>query len=180
MSHIGKKPVEIPEGVEVKIENQKVTVSGSKGELSREVRPEIGVEEKEGSVHFTLEKKTKQSPAYWGTERALFQNMVEGVSEGFSKKLRLEGVGYRASEKDGKLFLKLGFSHEVSFDIPDDLNFDIKKKVIVISGIDKGRVSQMASDIRAVRTPDAYTGKGVRFDGEKIKLKPGKKAIGAE
>lgn len=179
MSQIGKKPVKIPEGVEVKIEGQVVTVSGPKGELTRTVRPEVKVEIDE-DIKVSLKKEERRFMAYWGTERALIQNMVEGVSKGFERKLRLEGVGYRASMEDGKLDLKLGFSHDVVIEVPEGIELDVKKKVVTIMGTDKAQVNQLAAQIRKIRKPNIYTGKGVRYDGEEIKLRPGKKAIGSE
>lgn len=180
MSHIGKKPVEIPEGVEAEVKGQKVRIKGPKGELERKVRPEIKVEKKEEKIVFSIKKKGKRSKAFFGTERALVANMVKGVTEGYEKRLRLEGVGYRGNIQDGKLVLQVGFSHDVEIKIPEGLEFEVKGKVIIISGIRKDQVHQMASKIRGIRPPDPYTGKGIRYEGEEVKLKPGKKAIGAE
>lgn len=178
MSHIGKKPVEVPSGVKVELNGQALKVTGPKGELSREVVPQIVVEIKDDQLLFTIKKEDKISRERWGTERALAQNMITGVSEGFERKLRLEGVGYRASGTDKKVELKLGFSHEVFVEAPEDITFEVKEKVITVRGISKEKVNQIAAEIRAIRKPNVYTGKGVRYDGEVVKLKAGKKAGG--
>ena len=179
MSRIGKKPIEIPESVEVEINKQKVTVRGIKGELTRDVRPEIKVEIKDNNIVVAQKKQTKNSRAFWGLERSLLQNMIIGVEKGFTKKLEIRGIGYRARIEDKKLVLELGFSHDINIEIPQDLDVSVEKNIIIISGIDKVKVGQFAATIKRKRKPDAYKGKGIRYLGEDIKLKPGKKAVTA-
>lgn len=176
MSRIGKKPIEIPQGVEVKIEGQKVTVKGSKGELSFEVRPEIKVEVKEGKAFVSPQIETKETNAFWGLTRALLQNMIKGVTEGYEKKLELEGVGYKVNLEGENLVLNVGFSHSVKIEAPQGIKFSVEKNTITVSGIDKGLVGQMAAKIRKVRPPEPYKGKGIRYAGEQIRRKVGKKA----
>ena len=179
MSRIGKKPIEIPQGVEVKIDKQKVLIKGPKGELNIEVRPEIKVEIKEGKIFVTLQIETKKSKALWGLTRALLQNMVKGVVEGYEKKLEIEGVGYRANLEGQDLVLNIGFSHPVKIVAPQDIKFSVEKNIITINGIDKGAVGQIAAEIRRVRPPEPYKGKGIRYVGEQIRRKVGKKAATA-
>lgn len=180
MSHIGKKPIEIPEEVEVEIEGQKIKVKGPEGEAERKVREEIGVEKKDGFLVFKIKEKTKSSKALFGTERAVTANLVRGVKEKFEKTLRLKGVGYRARIEGNTLVLQVGFSHEVEIKPPSALEIDVQGKKIKVSGVRKDKVNQVASKIRQTRPPNPYTGKGIRYEGEQIKLKPGKKAIGTE
>lgn len=180
MSHIGKKPIEVPKEAKVKIEGQKVSVSGPKGELKRELRPEIKVEQKDSQLLFSIQKDHKRAKAFWGTERALVNNMIKGVLSGFEKKLRLEGIGYRAKMENEKLILELGFSHNVEIEPLENTILAVKGKIITVSGINKAEVNQLAAKIRNIRKPNPYTGKGIRYEGEEVKLKPGKKAIGSE
>ncbi len=176
MSKIGKKPIQIPENVNVEIKGQSVKVSGPKGELNRNVLPVISVKQEKQELVLKPIAENKTSNAFWGLERALIQNMVIGVSEGFTKQLSLVGVGYKASIEDSKLILEVGFSHTVSIDIPKQLDISAKGKSITIAGIDKELVGQIAAKIKRVKKPDAYKGKGIRYVGEEIKLKAGKKA----
>ena len=179
MSRIGKKPIEIPEGVEIKIDGRKVTVKGPKGELSREVRPEVKIEVDKKQIIVSLLSDSKQASAFWGLERALLQNMVLGVTEGFKKELEINGVGYRAKVENDKLILELGFTNPVEIAIPKGLEVSVKGKIIFVAGIDKGVVGQFAAKARKAKPPDPYKGKGVRYVGGEIKLKPGKKAAAA-
>jgi len=176
MSRIGKKPIEIPEAVEVKITGQQVNIKGAKGELSQVVRPEIKVEVKEGKIFVTCQIETKKSKALWGLTRALLQNMVKGVTEGYEKKLEIEGVGYRANLEGQDLVLNVGFSHPVKIVAPQGIKFGVEKNIITVSGIDKGLVGQIAAKIRKVRPPEPYKGKGIKYVGEQIRRKVGKKA----
>ncbi len=176
MSRIGKKPIEIPQGVEVKIIGQQVNIKGPKGELSQTVRPEIKVETKEGKIFATVQIETKKTRALWGLTRALLQNDVKGVSEGYEKKLEIEGVGYKASLEGQDLVLNIGFSHPVKIKAPENIKFAAEKNIITINGVDKGLVGQMAAKIRQVRPPEPYKGKGIRYAGEQIRRKVGKKA----
>lgn len=179
MSRIGKQPIIIPEGVEVKIEGQKVVVKGPKGELSREVRPEIKIELKEKNVILSLRVKIKSARAFWGTERAQLANMIIGLSKGFEKKLEIRGVGYKARIEEENLILEVGFSHPVIVQPIKDASSSVEGNIITISGISKEKVGQLAAKIRKVKPPDPYKGKGIRYLGEEVKLKPGKKAVTA-
>jgi len=178
MSRIGKKPILIPENVEVKIENHQVLIKGPKGEISQEISPEISVEKKEDKIIIVSPKrKTKKTPALWGLTRALLQNHVIGVTQGFEKQLEIRGIGYKASlEGEKTLKLEVGFSHPVKLEIPADLNVSIEKNIIKVSGIDKQKVGEFAAKIRKVRPPEPYKGKGIRYVGEKVRKKEGKKA----
>lgn len=180
MSKIGKQPILIPSGVEVKLEGNLLTVKGKKGFLSFEVFPFLGVEilEKEIKV-FKKDEGKKDINAYWGLVRSIVFNMVFGVSEGFSKKLILEGVGFKAALQGNIITLELGFSHSVEFRLPDGIEAAIIKNILTISGIDKQLVGATAASIRALRKPEPYKGTGIKYEGEKIKIKAGKKAATA-
>jgi len=180
MSRIGKKPIKIPEGVEVNIEKQKFMAKGPKGELEREVRPEIKVEKISDEIIVKPQKKTKETNAFWGMERTLLSNIIEGVVRGFEKKLELVGVGYRAELKGEDLLLKVGFSHPVLIKKVDGIKFSVERNTIIVSGIKKELVGQIAAKIRKVRPPEPYKGKGIRYFGEKVRRKAGKKAAGSE
>ncbi|MDD3399581.1 MAG: 50S ribosomal protein L6 [Candidatus Paceibacterota bacterium] len=177
MSRIGKKPILIPQGVEIKIEGQKVTVKGPKGELSREVRPEIKVVQEDSQLVISPQKETKETAAFWGLTRALLANDIKGVTEGFVKRLEIEGVGYRAALEGQDLNLQMGFSHPVKIKAPEGITFSVEKNVIIVSGIDKGLVGQTSARIRAVKPPEPYKGKGIRYEGEQVRRKLGKKAV---
>lgn len=179
MSRIGKKPILIPAGVEVKIDGQSVAIKGPKGELSREVRPEIKVELKEGSIVVSPKIETKKTKAFWGLTRALISNMVQGVVKGYEKQLEIQGIGYRASAEGRDLALQVGFSHPVKIQAPQEINFGVEKNIIKISGADKEQVSQMAARIRKIKPPEPYKGKGIRYLGEVVRKKVGKKAVAA-
>jgi len=179
MSRIGKKPIEIPPAVEVKIEGQKVFIKGPKGDLQREVLPEIKVETKEGKIFVSPQKDTKRTNAFWGLTRVLIFNMVKGVSEGYEKKLEIQGVGYRASLEGEDLVLQVGFSHPVKIKKIEGIKFSIEKNIITISGIDKELVGQIAAKIRKIKPPEPYKGKGIRYLGEQVRRKAGKKVVTA-
>ena len=180
MSRIGKKPIQIPENVEMKIEDQNVIIKGPKGKISQEVSSEIGVEKKEGKILVFPKKKTKKTAALWGLTRALLQNHVKGVTEGFEKKLEIRGIGYRAYlEGEKTLCLEVGFSHPVKLTIPEGLEVSLEKNIIKVSGINKQMVGEFAAKIRKVRKPEPYKGKGIRYLGEKVRKKEGKKVITA-
>jgi len=174
MSRIGKKPIEIPAGVEVKITGQQVSVKGPKGELSLKVRPEIKVEIKDGKISVSTQDETAK--AFWGLTRALLNNMVQGAVKNFEKKLEIVGVGNKAVMEGENLVLSVGFSHPVKVPAPKGITFSVEKNIITISGSDKSLVGQTASSIRKVRPPEPYKGKGIRYFGEQIKLKEGKRA----
>ncbi len=180
MSRIGRKPIPIPQDVEVKIEDSKVIVKGPKGELSQEIRPEVKVEIREGNIFVSSQKSTSNTPAFWGLTRALIFNIVKGVREGFEKKLALEGIGYRARLEGKDLVLEIGFSHPVKIKTLQGIDFKVEKNIITVFGIDKQKVGDIAAQIRAIRKPEPYKGKGIHYLGEVIRRKPGKKAITTE
>lgn len=191
MSRIGKKPILIPENVEVKIDGQEITVKGPKGQLSYKIRPEIEVGVKQGKIIVLARKETeskagasslrgKKTKAFWGLTRALLANMVSGVVEGYQKKLEIQGVGYRAKLEGDTLVLMVGFSHLVKIEKPEGIEFSVEKNIITVSGIDKARVGEIAAKIRAVRPPEPYKGKGIRYLGEVVRRKEGKKAASTE
>ncbi len=180
MSRIGKKPIEIPEGVTVNIKDREVVVEGPKGKLERKIRPEISIAEKDGALELVEKIKNKKSNAFLGMERSLVANMIEGVSKGFEKFLEMHGVGYRARMEGEKLIIEVGFSHPVEMVAPEGVDLDVEKSKIKVSGIDKCQVGQFAAKIRAVRPPEPYKGKGIRYEGEEIIRKEGKKAVGSE
>lgn len=183
MSRVGKKPIEIPEGVEVKIEGDnksKLIVKGPKGELKRGIRPEVKVEVKEGKILVTPQRETKRTKAFWGLTRSLIFNIIRGVTEGYEKKLEIQGVGYKANLEGEDLVLEVGFSHPVKIKKPKEINFSVEKNIITVSGIDKQLVGQVAAKIRKVRKPEPYKGKGIRYLGEQVRRKPGKKAATTE
>lgn len=175
MSRIGKKPIEIPQEVEVKIESRKVTVRGPKGELFRETPSEIKIEVKDDQIFIFPQIETKQTKALWGLTRALLANMVRGVTEGFEKKLQLEGLGFKVLMEGQDLVLSVGFSHQIYVKSQEGLQFSSEKNIITISGIDKELVGQVAARIRKVRPPEPYKGKGIRYVGEVVMRKAGKK-----
>jgi len=177
MSRVGKNPVSIPSGVTVTVADGAVKVKGPKGELSQALVHGITAAVEDGSVVFSRPDESKQSRASHGLVRALVNNMVTGVSQGFEKKLEVIGVGYRADVKGSQLVMNLGYSHPINYDIPKGVAVDVdKQNVITIQGIDKQQVGQVAAEVRAFRSPDSYKGKGVRYQGEYIRLKTGKSA----
>lgn len=175
MSRVGKQPIEIPSGVEVKIEGRLVTVKGPKGTLTQQIRHDVKIELVDGQVHFTIDEERKDLKSFWGLYRALVQNMVIGVVTGFEKHLILEGVGYRAAVQGNDLVLQLGFSHPCVCPIPEGMTASVEKNVnIVISGADIQKVGVFAALVRSKRKPEPYKGKGVRYKGEYIRRKAGK------
>lgn len=177
MSKIGNQPIIVPAGIQVQLDGNLITVMGPKGELKKNIPSEIKVEIKDGQIILTPAKKTKKTSAFWGLSRMLIANMVEGVNRGFEKKLELEGVGYKVALQGKNLFLNLGFSHPVEFKVLPGIDFKVEKNAITVSGIDKELVGQVAADIRDLRPPEPYKGKGIRYQGEVIKRKAGKKAV---
>lgn len=177
MSRVGKNPVSIPSGVTVTVADGSVKVKGPKGELSQALVHGITAAVEDGSVVLSRPDESKQSRASHGLVRALVNNMVTGVSQGFEKKLEVIGVGYRADVKGSQLVMNLGYSHPINYDIPKGVAVAVdKQNVITIQGIDKQQVGQVAAEVRAFRSPDSYKGKGVRYQGEYIRLKTGKSA----
>lgn len=176
MSRIGKKEIIIPSGVEVKINGLNIEVKGPKGVLKMKALPEILIEMKDNAIYFSPKKEDLKSNAYWGLTRTLVNNMIEGVSKGFTKKLEINGVGFKARIEGKKLILDVGFSHSVDIDAPEGIEFLVEKNVITVSGIDKELVGQVCAQIRRVRPPEPYKGKGIKYVDEIIKIKVGKKA----
>ena len=176
MSRVGKKPVPVPSGVTATVTGQTVTMKGSKGELTFVVPTLVNVAMKDGAVAVEPVDQSKQSRSLWGTSRAQVANLVEGVSKGFEKKLEITGVGYRAAMAGKALKLSLGYSHDVEYPIPAGITIATPKPTeITISGIDRQKVGQVAAEIREYRGPEPYKGKGVRYAGEFIFRKEGKK-----
>jgi len=175
MSRVGMNPVSLPSGVEVKVDGANVVVKGSKGELTRSFNERIGFEIDDGTVTVTRPDDTRESRALHGLSRALLNNMVQGVSEGFKKELEIRGVGYRAALKGSDLELQVGFSHSVSVDAPEGITFEVPEPTkVIISGIDKELVGQVAANVRGVRPPEPYKGKGIRYVDEYVRRKAGK------
>ena len=175
MSRIGKMPVAIPSGVEVKIDGTTVTVKGKKGELTRTFQPTMIIKQEGEEITIAPADEERQTNAYWGLTRSLIHNMVEGVSTGFEKKLELVGVGYRAALKGRDLELQLGFSHPVLIPAPEGITFEVpSQNEITVSGASKEQVGQVAADIRKWRKPEPYKGKGIRYEGEHVRRKAGK------
>lgn len=176
MSRVAKKPVELPKGVEVKTEGQTLTVKGAKGSLSLPLHPHIAIEQGEQALEVRHQNDDRKVVAMAGTTRALLANMVTGVSSGFERKLELRGVGYRAQAKGKTLNLTLGFSHPVDYAIPEGIEVETPTPTeVVVKGIDKQRVGQIAAEIRAFRPPEPYKGKGVRYADERVLMKEAKK-----
>ena len=177
MSRIANNPVVLPSGVDVNISGQQITVKGGKGELSHLVHALVNVNQEDDSLKFKSTDESKSANALAGTTRALLQNMVTGVTEGFERKLTIVGVGYRAQVQGKILNLTLGFSHPVNFEIPEGISIETPSQTeVVVKGIDKQQVGQVAANIRAYRPPEPYKGKGVRYADEHIIRKEAKKA----
>jgi len=178
MSRIGKMPVTVPKGVKVELSGQHVKVAGPKGALERTIRSEIGVEEVDGALVITRRDDSQQTNAFQGMERALINNMVMGVLQGYEKQLHLQGVGYRVDLKGTNFELGLGYSHSIDFPLPKGITGSVLKEgrelFIKLEGIDKQLVGQTAAQIRALRPPEPYKGKGVRYRDEVVKRKAGK------
>ena len=176
MSRIGKKPVDVPSGVTAAVDGQNVKVKGPKGELAFRVHDDVVVEFKDGKVSVQPRNETKQARAMWGMSRTMVSNLVEGVTKGFEKKLEINGVGYRASIQGKNLVLALGYSHDVIYPIPEGIQIATAKPTeITVTGVDRQRVGQVAAEIRDFRRPEPYKGKGVKYAGEFIFRKEGKK-----
>ena len=176
MSRVGKKPVAIPAGVTAKVDGQKVAVKGGKGELSFVVPDDVAVAMDGSAINVNPRFETKRARAMWGMSRAMINNLVNGVSKGFEKKLEITGVGYKAAVAGKSLQLSLGYSHDVNYPIPAGVTITTPKPTeISISGIDKRQIGQIAAEIRSLRPPEPYKGKGVKYAGEFIFRKEGKK-----
>lgn len=176
MSRIGKKPVEIPSGVDIKIEGQTVTAKGPKGELSVTLIDDVKVEQTDDGIQVEPQGKSKRARSMWGMSRTLVANIIDGVTEGFTKQLEISGVGYRAQMKGSSLSLQLGLSHDVDYPQPDGIKIECPSQTeIIVSGIEKQLVGQVAAEIRAYRPPEPYKGKGIKYKDEYIFRKEGKK-----
>lgn len=183
MSRVGKKTIELPSQVEVQTEQGTVIVKGPKGELREQLPPEFAVEKEGQELKVVPQKeetgqRRKKQQALWGLYRSLLANMVKGVSEGYEKRLEIEGTGYRAGIEGTKLNLNLGFSHPVQLEIPEGITCSVEKGTISIAGIDKKQVGEFAAAIRRIRPVEPYKGKGIRYEGEEVRRKEGKKAAG--
>ena len=176
MSRIGKNPVTIPEGVDVAISGREVTVKGKLGQLTGSLASEVEASKEDGKVWIKPISEDIRSRSMWGLGRTLVNNMVRGVSEGFSRRLEIVGVGYRAAIQNKILTLQLGYSHDIKVMIPDDIDVVCERPTAIeIKGLDKQKVGQLAADIRGLRKPEPYKGKGIRYEGEYILRKEGKK-----
>jgi len=176
MSRIGKKPVPVPAGVTAAIEGKTLTVKGAKGTLSIPLADEVTYAVEDGSISVQPANETKRARSFWGMQRTLVQNLITGVTDGFSKQLLITGVGYRANVQGKNLKLQLGYSHDVDFAIPEGITIATPDQTTVnISGIDKQKVGQVAAEIRRWRKPEPYKGKGIKYAGEFIFRKEGKK-----
>jgi large subunit ribosomal protein L6 len=176
MSRIANNPIELPSGVEIKIDGKQINVKGGKGALSFDLHKDVEVEQADGRLTFGARSGSKEARAMSGTTRAIVSNMVRGVSEGWEKRLELQGVGYRAQAQGKKLNLQLGFSHPVEYALPEGVQAETPSQTeIVISGVDKQLVGQVSAEIRAYRPPEPYKGKGVRYQGERVRRKEAKK-----
>ena len=175
MSRIGKKPVPIPDGVTVTVNGSTVTVKGPKGELKRTFRPEMRIEKEDGRLVVIRPSDAKEHRALHGLTRALLANMVDGVTKGYRRALEIVGVGYRAEKKGKALVVSVGYSHPVHYPEPEGITLTASTPtVVVVEGIDKQKVGQVAAEIRAIRPPEPYKGKGIRYQGEQVRRKAGK------
>lgn len=174
MSRVGKQPIDIPSGVSVTTSADSVVVEGSKGKLSQFTMPGVTVNKQDNQLQVTRINDEAQNRAKHGLMRALVQNMVTGVSQGFTKKLEIQGVGYRVALAGQSLKFQLGFSHEVVYNLPEGVTAAVEQNTITISGISKQQVGQVAAEIRALKKPEPYKGKGIRYEGERILRKSGK------
>ncbi len=175
MSRIGKKPIPIPRDVTVAVDGSSVTIKGPRGELNQTFRRELTIKESEGQIVVTRPSDTKEHRALHGLTRALLANMMRGVTEGYRRSLEIVGVGYRAEKKGKVLVLQVGYSHPVQYPEPPGITLStVTPTVVVVEGIDKQKVGQVAAEIRAVRPPEPYKGKGIRYQGEQVRRKAGK------
>ena len=177
MSRIGRKPIEIPGSVNVGLSPGRVQVNGPLGELSQQVPPRMTIEQREGEIVVTRPTERGEDRALHGLTRSLIANMVEGVTKGFEKRLEIQGVGYRATLRGSALELNVGFSHSVVVQPPAGITFEVPAPTqVVVKGVDKQQVGQIAAEVRRVRPPEPYKGKGIRYEGEYVRRKVGKRA----
>ncbi len=176
MSRIAKHPIKLPSGVDAKLAGRKVTIKGAKGELHLDVVNDVNAEIKDGTIVLKKASESRHAAAMWGTTASLIKGMIKGVSEGYSKKLVIEGVGFRAALQGKELVLQIGFSHEVRYQIPAGIEVKVPKQTeIEISGIDKQKVGQVAAELYLMKRPEPYKGKGINYEGRRILRKEGKK-----
>ncbi len=176
MSRLGKNPITIPNGVEINKDGKTLTVKGPKATLTREFRDDVTIEIKDGEVILTP-GTTDLAPALWGTYASHVTNMITGATEGFTRVLEIEGVGYRAAVTGNEIVLNVGFSHPVHLTIPEGITAEVVKNTITLTGSDKDALGQFAANVRKVKKPEPYKGKGIRYQGEYIIRKQGKKAV---
>ena len=175
MSRIGRKPIPLPDGVKVKLQPDRVEVEGPNGKLTTRLMNGVRIEQNNGELRAVPERESRELAPFWGLTRTLVANAVHGVSKGFSKELDIVGIGYRAQVEGKRVLFNLGYSHPIEFDIPDGIKVEVDKQTrIKVSGVDKHLVGQVAARIRALREPDPYKQKGVRYVGEQLKKKAGK------
>lgn len=176
MSRVGKKPVEIANGIDVSLNGTEIVAKKGNLEKRLETHGRVDVNIKDGKVEFARNGEDRQSAAYWGTYRSLFNNIVIGLDKGFTKTLEINGVGYRANVQGNTLVMQLGFSHDINFEIPAGIEIKVEKNIITINGTDKQQVGQIAAEIREFRPPEPYKGKGIKYTDEVIIRKAGKSA----
>ncbi len=182
MSKVGKKTIVVPDGVEIIVEEQEVIVKGPLGELKQELPRFLELRFDDGRKSFQVQfkegRESKDRMRFWGLIRSLIKNMVIGVKEGYSKELEIQGIGFRANLKGEDLELQVGYSHPVIYPIPPGVKVSVTKEIIKVEGIDKQLVGQAAANIKRIKKPDSYKGKGIRYKGEEIRIKAGKQAVG--
>ena len=174
LSRIGKLPIEIPSGVTITVDSGNITVEGPKGKLVQFITPAVDVNINDGVLTVNPKDESKQARSQHGLMRALINNMVIGVTKGYEKRLEVKGVGFRVASSNNELIMSLGFSHEIKFKAPEGVNVSNDKMVIIVSGINKQKVGQVAAEIRALKKPEPYKGKGIMYEGEQILRKAGK------
>lgn len=174
MSRVGRVPVKLPDNVTASIESHTFKVTGSKGELELSIHPKIKVTIADGQVTIAKKVQDREAAEQYGLTRSLIDNMVKGVSDGFKKELEINGIGYRASVSGQNLTLSLGYSHPIEYAVPEDIRVTVEKNIVIVSGISKQKVGQVASEIRSYRKPEPYKGKGVKYVSETIRRKSGK------
>lgn len=181
MSRLGKLPIELPEGTQAKVEGCFVIIKGPKGELKENIHDLVKVDINGNKILVSIKDvEDKKEKSFWGLYRSLINNMVIGVNKGFEKKLEINGIGYKASISGKKLILNVGYSHPIEYSIPDNISISVEDKIIVISGIDKQYVGDVAAQIRKTRKPEPYKGKGIKYIDEVIRRKVGKSAVKGE
>ena len=174
MSRVGKQPITIPSGVTITVDDSKITISGSKGTLEQFTMPGVKVAQQENQVLVSRDNDEAANRARHGLMRSLLSNMVTGVSQGFEKKLEINGVGYRVAQQGAGLKFNLGFSHDVIYNVPAGINVAVEQNIVTVSGIDKQQVGQVAAEIRSLKKPEPYKGKGIKYVDERIIRKSGK------